>query len=78
MIAKPATIKSRGGKFGGRAAKAVGRRARLRHANRILPITRSGVRRGFISCLIQRTAGYGPVCPVVWEGRSRETAPYPD
>src|SRR5215475_11086297 len=25
-----------------------------------------------------RTAGYGPVCPVVWEGRSRETPPYPD
>jgi hypothetical protein len=28
--------------------------------------------------LIQRTAGYGPVCPVVWEGRSREAPPYPD
>src|SRR5262249_14158389 len=27
---------------------------------------------------IRRTAGYGPVCPVVWEGRSRETPPYPD
>src|SRR5262249_44166298 len=25
-----------------------------------------------------RTAGYGPVCSVVWEGRSRETPPYPD
>jgi len=21
---------------------------------------------------------YGPVCPVVWEGRSREASPYPD
>ena len=21
---------------------------------------------------------YGPVCPVVWEGRSREAPPYPD
>ncbi len=30
------------------------------------------------ACLIHRTAGYGPVCPVVWEGRSRETPPYPD
>ena len=28
--------------------------------------------------LIQRTAGYGPVRPVVWEGRSREAPPYPD
>ena len=30
------------------------------------------------ACLIRRTAGYGPVCPVVWEGRRRETPPYPD
>ena len=21
---------------------------------------------------------YGPVCPVVWEGRHREVPPYPD
>ena len=28
--------------------------------------------------LIQRTAVYGPVCTVVWEGRSREAPPYPD
>jgi hypothetical protein len=21
---------------------------------------------------------YGPVCPVVWEGRHREGSPYPD
>jgi len=21
---------------------------------------------------------YGPVCPVVWEGRHREMSPYPD
>ena len=26
---------------------------------------------------IHRTAGYGPVCPVVWEGRSRKAPPYP-
>jgi len=25
-----------------------------------------------------RTAGYGPVCPVVWEGGGREAVPYPD
>src|ERR1700760_3763178 len=36
------------------------------------------LRRGFAARIIHRTAGYGPVCPVVWEGRSRETAPYPD
>src|ERR1035437_292349 len=28
--------------------------------------------------LIQRTAVYGPVRTVVWEGRSREAPPYPD
>src|SRR5581483_2172830 len=27
---------------------------------------------------IRRTAVYGPVCTVVWEGRSREASPYPD
>ena len=25
-----------------------------------------------------RTAVYGPVCTVVWEGWSREASPYPD
>ena len=31
------------------------------------------------SCrLIQRTAVYGPVRTVVWEGRSCEAPPYPD
>ena len=28
-------------------------------------------------CLTRRTAGCGPACPVVWEGRSREASPYP-
>src|SRR6185503_7052192 len=28
--------------------------------------------------LIHRTAVYGPVRTVVWEGRSREAPPYPD
>src|SRR5713101_5676957 len=27
--------------------------------------------------LTRRTAGCGPACPVVWEGRSREAPPYP-
>jgi len=27
---------------------------------------------------IRRTAVYGPVRTVVWEGRSREAPPYPD
>jgi hypothetical protein len=27
---------------------------------------------------LYRTAVYGPVCPVVWEGWSREASPYPD
>ncbi len=31
-----------------------------------------------ISRSIRRTAVYGPVCTVVWEGRSREAPPYPD
>src|SRR5215467_10465564 len=29
-------------------------------------------------CLTRRTAGCGPACPVVWEGRSCEASPYPD
>ena len=28
--------------------------------------------------LTGRTAVYGPVCTVVWEGWSREASPYPD
>jgi hypothetical protein len=28
--------------------------------------------------LTSRTAVYGPVCTVVWEGWSREAPPYPD
>ena len=31
-----------------------------------------------VECLIRRTAVYGPVCTVVWEGRDREVPPYPD
>src|SRR5208282_3868489 len=30
------------------------------------------------ACSTRRTAVYGPVRTVVWEGRSRETPPYPD
>src|ERR1700726_2134945 len=32
---------------------------------------------GTQACLTRRTAVYGPVCTVVWEGRSREASPYP-
>src|ERR1022692_2290338 len=38
----------------------------------------SGVGAKDRQCLIQRTAVYGPVRTVVWEGRSREAPPYPD
>ena len=38
----------------------------------------SGVGMKDRQCLIQRTAVYGPVRTVVWEGRSREAPPYPD
>ncbi len=30
-----------------------------------------------LGCLTRRTAVYGPVRTVVWEGRSREAPPYP-
>ena len=40
--------------------------------------TISNARRSLIDRLIHRTAVYGPVRTVVWEGRSRETPPYPD
>lgn len=40
-------------------------------AKQLLRFTRLGFRRGTATCIIRRTAGYGPVCPVVWEGRSR-------
>lgn len=32
----------------------------------------------FDSSSTVRTAVYGPVCTVVWEGRGREASPYPD
>src|SRR6516165_3014088 len=50
-------------------------RAQHRHANDVLPISRPRLRRTFVVRLIHRTAGYGPVRPVVWEGCSRKTAP---
>src|SRR3954447_6836685 len=39
---------------------------------------RSALRERPTQRLIHRTAVYGPVCTVVWEGRSREVPPYPD
>src|SRR5450755_3605761 len=47
-------------------------------AKRLLQITRPDFRRGTTTCIIHRTAVYGPVRTVVWEGRSREAPPYPD
>ena len=32
----------------------------------------------FTRSLIRRTAGCGPACPVVWEGRTSDRPPYPD
>src|SRR6516164_6138255 len=49
-----------------------------RDAKPLLCLTRPGLRRRPATRIIHRTAGYGPVCPVVWEGRSREAPPYPD
>src|SRR5215217_1878247 len=46
-------------------------------ADRLLQLTRPPPRRRTAAGLIRRTAGYGPVCPVVWEGRSREAPPIP-
>src|SRR3981081_2852773 len=45
---------------------------------RLTQIARPCNCRGTQASLIRRTAVYGPVCTVVWEGRSRETPPYPD
>src|SRR6266480_4083297 len=47
-------------------------------ANCVPQLTRPGFRRGTEARIICRTAVYGPVRTVVWEGRSRETPPYPD
>src|SRR3977135_1353384 len=53
-------------------------RAHHRDANRLLPLTRLGFRPSTATRIIHRTAVYGPVRTVVWEGRSREAPPYPD
>ena len=53
-------------------------RARHCPTNRHLTITRLGFHRDPTACIIHRTAGCGPACPVVWEGRRREAPPYPD
>ena len=46
-------------------------------AERLLRLTRPRFRWRPAGRLIHRTAVYGPVRPVVWEGRSREAPPYP-
>src|SRR5262245_33878534 len=49
-----------------------------RFAKPLLRLARLGLPRRPANRIIRRTAGYGPVCPVVWEGRSRKASPYPD
>src|SRR5579863_5345291 len=49
-----------------------------RAAQRFLRFARSGDLGAQPCRLIHRTAVYGPVRTVVWEGRSREAPPYPD
>src|SRR6185437_10772696 len=46
-------------------------------AKQLLCLARLGFRRGSAAGIIRRTAVYGPVRTVVWEGRSRETPPIP-
>src|ERR1700730_8680580 len=38
-------------------------RTHHRFAKRLLRLTRLSLRRGASTCIIRRTAGYGPVCP---------------
>jgi RNA-directed DNA polymerase len=60
------------------AAKTAGSPHSPLHCQTPSSVTRLGFRRSPAHHIIHRTAGYGPVRPVVWEGRSRETSPYPD
>src|SRR5919199_1740016 len=53
-------------------------RARHRPPERFARLDRPRLPRAQQRRLIRRTAVYGPVCTVVWEGRSREAPPYPD
>jgi hypothetical protein len=48
-----------------------------RHAKRVFQSTRPSLRRRRATCIIYRTAVYGPVRTVVWEERSREVPPIP-
>src|SRR5580704_4627842 len=53
-------------------------RAHHRPIQRLSRLARLTFSRDQQGRLIQRTAVYGPVRTVVWEGRSREAPPYPD
>src|ERR1035437_1713240 len=53
-------------------------RAHHRPIQCLLHLARPSFSRGYSADLIHRTAVYGPVRTVVWEGRSREAPPYPD
>ena len=42
------------------------------------PSAKCGIEPPALSGSSYGTAGCGPACPVVWEGRGREASPYPD
>ena len=42
------------------------------------PSAKGGIEPPALRGLSHGTAGCGPACPVVWEGRGREASPYPD
>src|SRR6202050_4194923 len=53
-------------------------RAQHRIAQCLLRLARDSAIDRKTDRLTRRTAGCGPACPVVWEGRSREASPYPN
>src|SRR5271166_1302129 len=50
-------------------------RTHRRFAKRLLRLTRLSFRRGAATCIIRRTAGYGPVCPGGVGGAASRDAP---
>src|SRR6266849_7467100 len=52
--------------------------AQHRIAQRLLRLARDSATDCEAYRLTRRTAGCGPACPVVWEGRSCEAHPYPN
>jgi hypothetical protein len=74
----PTPSRSNGGQRSWSLAAGGLARAQHRTAQCLLRLARDSA----IDCethrLTRRTAGCGPACPVVWEGRSCEASPYPD